>query len=109
MDSLWKTVVQMHRCDIIRAADADDIVLNRVIDHLLSHNLVGLLSESVQEIRKLTNSHARMRKLLDVLLDRGPDASIFHVFCDALKHAECDFIVEQLRQSYDNLRNQGTK
>jgi hypothetical protein len=109
MDALWKKAVQENRCDIIGVADAYDNVLDRITDHFVGHNETGLLPESVQEIKTLTNSKARMRKFLDFLLDRGPDISVFHVFCDALRYAKCDSIAEKLLQSYKSLEERGNE
>jgi hypothetical protein len=106
MDPLWKRAIQQNRCQIMDAADTDDVVLNRCIDFLISKEIC-LQPERIEGIKKLNNSRQRMGKLLDCLLARGRDPSTFHVFCGALKYAQCEELVKTLQQSYDNLMQGG--
>jgi len=81
MDKLWREVLVEHRLALMEKADENDVLLNRLLDHLLAKRC--LQSDHKQLIKGQALSRNRCGMLLDYIQFEG--ASAFDELCHALE------------------------
>jgi len=98
---LWKKSFQSHRKRIINSADADDVLLNRLLDHLLG--VFCLQPDQKEVIKSQRTARERCGKLLDFVRTEGKGA--FDELCNALE----DFGTRDKKDLADSMRKEAGK
>jgi len=79
---MWEKSLLLHRERILKSADADDVLLNRLLDHLLG--ALCLQHEQKEIIKRKDTARERCGKLLDFVHTEGKGA--FDELCKALEN-----------------------
>jgi Caspase recruitment domain len=80
MDQMCEKVLLEHRQEFIRSADVDDVLLDFLLDHLISKNCIQADQKEFIKTERLSRN--RCGKLLDFVSAEGPKA--FDELCNAL-------------------------
>jgi Caspase recruitment domain len=98
MDQLWKEVLREKRESIIQSADAENVFLNRLLDHLISKECIQ--QDQRELIMRKSSSRDRVGAMIDFLCSENERA--FDELCNAIElfgNVAKQQLADSLRQS----------